>query len=95
MIHKLKLFITGRTHSSQQAVENLSRLMAQQTPGTYEITIVDVLESPQEAESQKILATPTLIKESPPPIRRILGDLSDTNKVMSGLGLNGAAHRMS
>jgi circadian clock protein KaiB len=88
MTDRLKLYITGRTHSSQRAVENLRQLMDQQVPGTYEVTIVDVLENPQEAESERILATPTLIKESPPPPRRILGDLSDTQKVMLGLGLN-------
>lgn len=88
MTHRLKLYITGRTHSSQQAVENLRQLMDQQVAGAYEVTIVDVLENPQEAESERILATPTLIRESPPPTRRILGDLSDTQKVMLGLGLN-------
>jgi len=95
MTHRLKLYITGRTHSSQLAMENLRRLMEQQVPGAYEITIVDVLESPQEAEADKVLATPTLIKESPPPTRRILGDLSDTHKVLLGLGLNGTPRKVS
>jgi circadian clock protein KaiB len=62
--------------------------MEEERPGAYEITIVDVLERPEEAEANRILATPTLIKKSPPPVRRIVGDMSDTSKVLSGLGLN-------
>lgn len=88
MTHRLTLFITGRTHSSQCAVDNLRRIMEQQKPGGYEIVIVDVVENPEEAEKRRILATPTLIKESPPPVRRIIGDMSDTYKVLLGLGLN-------
>ncbi len=53
----------------------------------YELIIIDVLERPQDAEHEKILATPTLIKEFPPPVRRIIGDLSDTKQVLLGLEL--------
>jgi circadian clock protein KaiB len=88
MTQRLTLYITGRALSSQRAVENLRRIMDQKNSGPYEISIVDVLEHPEEAESHCILATPTLIRESPPPARRILGDLSDTQKVLLGLGLN-------
>lgn len=90
MTQRLTLYITGRTHSSQCAVENLRRIVEQQRPGTYEISVVDVLEHPEEAEAHRILATPTLIRESPPPARRIIGDMSDTNKVLLGLGLSSA-----
>jgi len=88
MTHRLTLYITGRALSSQRAVENLRRIMDQRSAGPYEISIVDVLEHPEEAETHCILATPTLIRESPPPARRIVGDLSDTDKVLVGLGLN-------
>jgi circadian clock protein KaiB len=53
--------------------------------GRYELEIVDVLENPQRAEDERILATPTLIKQLPPPLRRVIGDLSDKDKVLLGL----------
>ncbi|HET9281397.1 MAG TPA: circadian clock KaiB family protein [Candidatus Angelobacter sp.] len=90
MIYKLTLYITGRTYSSECAAENLRRILEKECPGAYEITIVDVVERPEEAETHRVLATPTLIKESPPPVRRIVGDMSDTCKVLLGLGLNSA-----
>jgi len=88
MTHRLTLYITGRTHSSECAVTNLRRIMEQETPDIYEITIVDVAERPDAAELNRILATPTLIRESPPPVRRIVGDMSDALKVLQALGLN-------
>ena len=60
--------------------------------GQYEMAVVDVLERPQLAEDEKILATPTLIKELPPPLRRVIGDLSDKEKVLLGLDLLPATH---
>lgn len=91
MKQRLTLYITGRALSSQRAVENLRRILDQKTSGPYEISIIDVLEHPEEAEIHCILATPTLIRETPPPARRIVGDLSDTEKVLVGLGLNSTA----
>lgn len=88
MIHRLTLYITGRTRSSQCAMENIHRIMEEHRPGVYEIAVVDVVERPEEAEANRILATPTLVKESPPPVRRIVGDMSDTSKVLLGLGLS-------
>lgn len=85
MPYKLTLYVTGHTASSERAIHNLTRIVQQGIPGQHEIEIVDVLESPQIAEDEKILATPTLVKEYPPPIRRIIGDLSDTQKVLLGL----------
>jgi circadian clock protein KaiB len=55
--------------------------------GTYSIEVVDILKDPQRAESEKILATPMLVRKKPPPVRRILGDLSDTERVLRGLDL--------
>lgn len=80
----LKLYIAGQTPRSQQAIANLRRICDEVFPaGQYELTIVDVLERPELAEKVKILATPTLIKELPPPTRRVIGDLSDKNKVIA------------
>jgi circadian clock protein KaiB len=83
----LKLFITGQTIRSGRAITNLRRILEKELGTGYELVIIDVLERPQDAEHEKILATPTLIKESPPPVRRIIGDLSDTKQVLQGLEL--------
>ena len=84
---KLKLFITGHTPQSQRAIENLRSICEEQYSGQYELSVIDVLEHPQLAEDEKILATPTVIKELPPPFRRIIGDLSNKEKVLLGLDL--------
>ena len=83
----LKLYVTGRTPRSQRAIDNLRRICEDELSGHYEMQVIDVLERPQLAEDEKILATPTLVKELPPPIRRIIGDLSDSEKVLLGLDL--------
>ena len=82
---KLKLYITGQTPKSERAIANLRRICAEELDGKYEMVITDVLEQPQLAEDEKIIATPTLIKELPLPLRKIIGDLSDTEKVLLGL----------
>jgi circadian clock protein KaiB len=63
----------------------LRRICEQDLGGQYQLEIIDVLEHPQRAEDDKILATPTLIKQLPPPLRRVIGDLSDKEKVLLGL----------
>lgn len=82
-----KLYITGQTPRSIRAIDNLHRTCRLVLADQYELTIVDILEQPQAAEDDKILATPTLIKISPPPLRRIIGDLSDMEKVLLGLDM--------
>jgi circadian clock protein KaiB len=83
----LKLYITGRTPRSERAISNLQRICEEDLANQYEMVIIDILERPQLAEDEKILATPMLIKQLPPPLRRIIGDLSDTEKVILGLDL--------
>jgi circadian clock protein KaiB len=83
----LKLYITGRTPNSERAIDNLRRLCEEDLGGKYEMVVVDILEKPQLAEDERILATPTLVKELPPPLTRIIGDLSDREKVLLGLDL--------
>ncbi len=87
MPYKLRLYVTGHSPRTERAVANLKQICQDELDGQYELTIIDVLERPQLAEEEKILATPTLIKELPPPIRRIIGDLSDRDKVLLGLDL--------
>ncbi|NES83589.1 MAG: circadian clock protein KaiB [Moorea sp. SIO2B7] len=83
----LKLYITGNSNRSQRAIANLLRICREQLDDQYKVEIIDVLEEPQMAEDQKILVTPTLIKQLPPPLQRIIGDLSNTEKVLLGLDL--------
>ena len=89
MKHKilLKLYVTGLTPKSERAVANMRRICQDELEGQYELVIIDVLERPQLAEDEKILATPTLIRELPLPLRRIIGDMSDTDKVLLGLDI--------
>ena len=84
----LKLFITGRqSPRSLLTLTNLHRICEEELGTGCKLTIIDVLEQPQLAEKGKILVTPTLIKEFPLPVRRIIGDLSDKEQVLRGLEL--------
>lgn len=83
----LRLYITGRTTHSDTAIRNLRRICEQDLRAEYELEVIDVLDRPQLAEDEKILATPTLVRELPPPLRRIVGDLSDREKVLIGLDI--------
>jgi circadian clock protein KaiB len=83
----LRLFITGRTPKAEKCIANLQAVCERDLEGLYELEIIDVLERPQLAEDEKILATPTLIKKLPPPVRRLIGDLSDAERVLLGLDL--------
>lgn len=85
--YQLKLYVTGDTPRSQRAIANLYRLCDQELPGQYQITVIDVTKSPQLAEAEHILVTPTLVKEFPNPVQRIVGDLSDTETVLWGLNI--------
>ena len=81
----LKLYVTGATPRAETAIANLKRICEQELGGQYHLEIIDVIEHPDLAESDKILATPTLIKQLPPPLRKVIGDLSDKEKVLLGL----------
>jgi len=83
----LKLYITGLTPKSERAIANMQSICKNELDGRYELVVIDVLERPQLAEDEKILATPTLIKVLPPPLARVIGDLSDTEKVLIGLNM--------
>lgn len=85
--YKLKLYVTGQTPNSQRAIKNLKEILANELKGMYELEVIDVLKNPHLAEQEKILATPTLSRVLPLPIRRIIGDLSQKEKVLLGLDL--------
>ena len=83
----LTLYVTGCTPKSELSIANLRRIIKEKLDKRYELRIIDVLEQPQLAENDRILATPTLIKALPPPLRRVIGDLSDSEKVLLGLDM--------
>ncbi len=83
----LKLYVAGNTPNSVRALNTLRQILDSEFKGVYALKVIDVLKSPQLAEEDKILATPTLSKILPPPVRRIIGDLSDREKVLIGLDL--------
>jgi circadian clock protein KaiB len=83
----IKLYVTGQTPRAQLAIRNLHRICEEELQGSYELEVIDVLECTQLAEDEKILATPTVVKELPVPILRIIGDLSHTERVLLGLDL--------
>lgn len=83
----LRLYITGNSINSQRAIANLLKLCREELNNKYQVEIIDVLEEPARAEKEKILVTPTLIKQLPPPLQRIIGDLSNRDKVICGLDL--------
>jgi circadian clock protein KaiB len=85
--YRLKLYVTDHTLRSRQALVQLRKLCDEQFPDDYELEVVDVLERPEEAAAHRILATPTVERVLPHPIRRIIGDLADVEKVLAGLAL--------
>lgn len=82
---KFKLYIAGQSPRSRSAIHNFQRIMATEFSDRCDLEIIDVYEHPQKAEDDRILATPTLVKEGPPPMRRIIGDLSRTSDVLEAL----------
>ena len=86
--YKLRLYITGTTAESPRALTNLHHICESELAGLYEVEVIDVLEHPALAENEKILATPTLVKKLPRPVRKIIGDLSDRERVLLGLDLH-------
>lgn len=83
----LKLYVAGNTPNSVRALKTLKNILEHDFQGVYALKVIDVLKNPQLAEEDKILATPTLSKVLPPPVRKIIGDLSDREKVLIGLDL--------
>ncbi len=89
----MKLFVSGRSMRSDSAIANLELTLSEFGIGDYELTVVDVQDDPQAAEDEFILATPTLIKVSPTPEKRIIGDLSNQPLVIRGLDLTAIINR--
>jgi circadian clock protein KaiB len=84
----LRLYIIGTTPQSMRAVANARRICDEHLQGRYELEVIDVSRRPALAEGEQIIATPTLIKKLPLPLRRFIGDLSHTDRVLLGLDLH-------
>lgn len=86
---ELRLYVAGHSPRSVRAIDNLKQLCEEHLAGRYRIEVIDLLERPQLAQGDEILAVPTLVRRLPEPIRKIIGDLSDTDRVLVGLQLRG------
>jgi circadian clock protein KaiB len=86
-IYILRLYVAGQTKKSLAAFANLKKICEEHLGGRYRIEIIDLLENPQLAKGDQILAIPTLVKKLPQPIKKIIGDLSNTERVLVGLDL--------
>jgi circadian clock protein KaiB len=84
-VYELRLYIAGQTRKSITALANLRRLCDEHLAGHYRIEIIDLMERPEQAQHDQILAIPTLVRRLPEPIKRIIGDLSNQERVLVGL----------
>ena len=84
---ELRLYVAGKTEKSLTALTNLKKYCEEHLKGQYKIEVIDLLEKPQLAEGDQILAIPTLVRKVPEPIRKIIGDLSNEEKVLVGLNI--------
>ena len=85
--HVLRLYVTGMTPKSTQAIANVRKLCEKHLAGRYELEVIDIYQQPKLAKEEQIIATPTLIKKLPLPLRRLIGDMSDTARFLVGIGL--------
>jgi circadian clock protein KaiB len=83
----LSLYVTGMTPKSTQAVANVQKLCDKHLEGRYELKVIDIYQQPQLAKGEQIIATPTLIKKLPLPLRKLIGDMSDTERFLVGIDL--------
>ena len=84
----MRLFVTGASPNSTRAIANLKLILENYLKGKYELEIIDIYQQPEKAEFEQIIALPLLIKKSPGIERRLIGDMSNTEKVLRGLGIN-------
>ncbi len=83
----LRLYVSGATSRSSKAVENIRNFCEEHLKGRYELEIVDIYQQPGLLEKDQVIAAPTLIKSLPPPLRKLIGDMSDEEKIMIGLDI--------
>ena len=83
----LRLYVTGTTPRSTRAIQNIRALCEEHLQGRYDLQVIDIYQQPKNAKDEQIIAAPTLIKQLPSPLRKLVGDLSNTDKVLAGLDL--------
>ena len=83
----LRLYVAGQTPKSLDAIINIKKICEENLKGRYVLNVIDLYQQPQLAQGEQIIAVPTLIKKLPAPLRRIIGDMSDTERVLVGLNL--------
>jgi circadian clock protein KaiB len=88
----LRLYVAGQTPKSLAALSNLKKVCEEHLAGNYEIDLIDLLKNPQLAAGDQILAVPTLVRRLPEPLKRIIGDLSNSERVLVGLDIKGTGH---
>ncbi|NVN90063.1 MAG: thiol-disulfide isomerase [Desulfuromonadales bacterium] len=81
----LRLYVSGMTPNSQRAIENIRKICAEHLEGRYQLEIIDIYQQPFFAKEGQIVAAPTLVKELPPPLRKFIGDMSQTERILLGL----------
>lgn len=86
---QLRLYVAGQTPKSLSALSNLKRICDEHLEGNYQLEVIDLIKNPQLAQGDQILAIPTLVRNLPAPMRKIIGDLSNVNRVLVGLDLRG------
>lgn len=86
-LYHLRLYVAGQTAKSLTAITNLKRVCEEHLAGRYDIEVIDLLQNPQLAAGDQILAIPTLVRRLPAPLKRIIGDLSNTERVLVGLDI--------
>lgn len=88
--YQLRLYVTGATARSTRAIENLRRFCETELEGCYDLEIVDIYKNPEAARDAQVIAAPTLVKMQPEPVRRIIGDMTDEDRMRRGLNIEAA-----
>jgi circadian clock protein KaiB len=83
----LRLYVTGTTPNSTRAIQNIRAICERELQGRYELEVIDIYQHPELIQREQVVVAPTLVKTLPAPVRRLIGDLSDTEKVLIGLDL--------
>jgi circadian clock protein KaiB len=87
----LKLYVAGQSPKSVNAIANIKKICEENLQGRYELEVIDLYQQPHRAQDEQIIAMPVLIRKLPPPLRRIIGELSDTERVLVGLDIRSNA----
>ena len=85
--YRLRLFVTGSTPRSTRAIENMRRICEENLQGRYDLEVIDVYQNPEATRDLQVVATPTLVKILPEPLRRFIGDLSNKDRILAGLNV--------